>query len=500
MKIMKHIINYLGSLLAVVLISTTFAACSDKDDAGSANVGLGIKVFSPTKVVANQPMTINGSGFEAATEIEFPNGVKVTNFEIVSDDMIRVDAPSGIAAEGGKIIVRTADSEAESRLPLTLGATKVTGFSVQPGDNITGGDQITVYGSDLEFIKGVELLDTEGAVQVVDQKDFYRKGTSNLIFIVPKFNIYKGTFVGYLLTYDGQRIPLPELSYEPAATGHWEIVKTSIWKNNTSIGVVDWGNANYRFAGEGFGTGEECYVIPADVWAKMKTETFYVTVEGAAPQIRVTSGWWSTTWTGNDIQPGNELLTDNGDGTFTLAVTFGSDPIIDVLDQQHLLFTGGGYTPTELYFQEEVWVEDGEAGPSEYDIKEFTVYQNEGGSTSPTLQYPYYPSWGDDSGKIRIMRGMGDPSLENLGLTTSSKFVVYKEVGTKGQIQWNNPNWGSFAGVSCNDWAGDLETIEVPVTEDMLKCINGEISDGWGNTAIILQGDGLTVTKIVIVP
>ena len=118
---MKHIINYLSALLAVVLIGTTFAACSDDDDNGSANVGLGIKVFFPTKVVANQPMTINGSGFNDVTEIEFPGGLKVTNFEIVNDDMIKVNAPNGIPAEGGKIIVHTATDQAESRLPLTLG-------------------------------------------------------------------------------------------------------------------------------------------------------------------------------------------------------------------------------------------------------------------------------------------------------------------------------------------------------------------------------------------
>ena len=96
---MKHIINYLSTLLAVVLIGASFTACSSDDDNGSANVGLGIKVFFPTKVVTNQPMTINGSGFSEVTEIEFPGGVKVTDFEIVSDDMIRVDAPSGISAE-----------------------------------------------------------------------------------------------------------------------------------------------------------------------------------------------------------------------------------------------------------------------------------------------------------------------------------------------------------------------------------------------------------------
>ena len=504
---MKHIINYLSTLLAVVLIGASFTACSSDDDNGSANVGLGIKVFFPTKVVTNQPMTINGSGFSEVTEIEFPGGVKVTDFEIVSDDMIRVDAPSGISAEGGKIIVRTLSDEAESRLPLTVGHTNVTGFSKQPGETATGGEQITIFGSDLEFINAVELLDADGNIMLIEHKDFYRQGTSNVIFTLPKFNIYKGTYVGYVYTYDGQKIPMPELAYEPAATGHWEIVKTSIWKNDTSIGIVDWGNANYRFAPESNPTGEECYVVPQDVWDQMKNGTFYIKVDipnTSSYQIQVTNGWWDVTWLGRNITPWDpemaERVIANDDGTFYVEINFGEDPIVNDLDQKHLLFTGADYTVLELYFQEEIWVEDGEAGPSEYDIKEFTVYQNEGGSTSPTLQYPYYPSWGDDAGKIRIMRGMGDPSLENLGLTTSSKFVVYKAAGTTGQIQWNNPNWGSFAGVSCNDWSGELEEIEVPVTEDMLKCISGEIADGWSNTAIILQGDGLTVNKIVAVP
>lgn len=505
---MKHIINYLSALLAVVLIGTTFAACSDDDDNGSANVGLGIKVFFPTKVVANQPMTINGSGFNDVTEIEFPGGLKVTDFEIVNDDMIKVNAPNGIPAEGGKIIVHTATDQAESRLPLTLGHTSVTGYSKQPGETATGNELITVFGTDLEFINGVELLDAEGNPMLIDHKDFYRKGTSNLVFRLPKTNIYTGTFKGIIHTYDGQKIEMPEFAYEPAATGHWETVKTTIWKNSDpeGYGAISW-SGTYRFGLEGNDGNNECIATFAqDVWDKLKTGAFFMKYKpaGDSYQIRVTTGWWSTQWLGadNDIAPWNmaDRIIDNGDGTFYIEVFFDADPILDVLDQQHLLFTGNGYTPLELYFQEEVWVEEGQGGPSEYDIKAFTVYQNEGSNTEPTLQYPYKPSWSDDAGKIRIMRGMGDPAIETLKLSTSSKFIVYKEVGTTGQIQWNNPNWGSFAGVSCNDWAGDAETIEVPVTEDMLKCISGEISDGWSNTAIILQGDGLTVTKIVLVP
>ena len=69
-------------------------------------------------------------------------------------------------------------------------------------------------------------------------------------------------------------------------------------------------------------------------------------------QIRVTTGWWSTNWTSDDIFVGNELITENEDGTYSLAVNLADSPILDVLDAQHLLFTGGGYTVLKLYYLE----------------------------------------------------------------------------------------------------------------------------------------------------
>ena len=370
---MKHIINYLGALLAVVLIGATFTACSD-EDAQSANVGLGIKTFFPTKVVTNQPMTINGSGFNGVTEIEFPGGKKVTDFEIVGNDMIRVNAPSGIAADGGKIIVRTADDEAESHMSLTLGHTYVTGYSKQPGEKATGGELIDVFGSDLEFINSVELLDADGVPQLIDHKDFYRKGTYKLTIRLPKKNIYKGTFVGILHTYDGQSIMMPELAYEPGADeGHWETVKTTIWKNEDpdGNGVVNW-SGTYRFGLDGHDGNNECIAtFPEDVWNTLKTGTFYILYSAPDPtqyQIRVTNGWWDTQWMGkdNDIAPWNmaERIIDNGDGTFYIEVNFGDDPLVGTLDEKHLLLTGSGYTPLEIYTEEDIWI-DGPGGDQE---------------------------------------------------------------------------------------------------------------------------------------
>jgi len=371
---MKKILKYLGICLSVAMMGALTACDILNPVIEPEDLGLGIKVFFPTKVVTNQPMTINGSGFKDVTEIEFPNGVKVTNFELVGNDMIRVNAPAGIASDGGKIIVRTATEQAESPQLLSVGKTLVSGFSKQAGDEIQGGEQITIYGTDLEFINGVELLDADGNPVVLSDAAFYRKGTSSVVITIPK-KVFEGTFTGKLFTYDGQEILLPELKYKPAAEGgHWETQLVPFWENDGSHGAVSW-SGDYRFACEGFSTGEEITILSADIWSRLKSETFYLKVQSDNPQIRVTTGWWSTTWTGNDFMPGSEGLTDNGDGTFTLEINLAGDPILDVMDVQHLLFTGDRFTPVALLLPEDVWVE---GGGGHMEIVKTSIWKNDG--------------------------------------------------------------------------------------------------------------------------
>ena len=128
------------------------------------------------------------------------------------------------------------------------------------------------------------------------------------------------------------------------------ITKVSVWENDGSHGEINWGG-EYRFCLEGTDTHNECIAeFPQEIWNRIKSEKFYVTIRGDYPQIYVASGWWSHKWTGEDIVPGNELLTDNGDGTWTLTVNLAGDPLLDVLDERHLLFTGEGYSVEEIYF------------------------------------------------------------------------------------------------------------------------------------------------------
>ena len=377
---MKNIFKFFRAFLMVVF-AASLTGCLAEDQLESADVGLHVKVVFPTKVVAGQPMTINGSGFSETTEIVFPGEIVVTDFQIVSNDMIRVTAPKGIAAEGGKILVRTADGETESPLPITLGKTVISGYSAEAGMTVDGGSQITVYGTDLEFVKAVELLDADGNPALVEDKTFNRKSTDNIIFTVPK-KVYEGTFVGKLHTIDGQVFNMPELTYKPAADGgYWETQKIMIWENDGTYGQIAW-SSDYRFALEGTNGNGDAIVaeIPAATWAILKDGTFYMTISGGdAYQIRINTGWWSFDGDGvYDIHNGDERLVDNGDGTFTLAVTMSEEPlksgIYDLVDVQHLLFTGSGYTIHNLYYTEDVWVEGG----GSVEIVRTSIWKNDG--------------------------------------------------------------------------------------------------------------------------
>ena len=355
---MKKIFSYFGLVLSIALMGA-FTACNPRELDDLTEAGLGIKVFFPTKVVAGQPMTVNGRGFADVREVVFPDGISVTDIEHVGNGMIRVIAPSGISSAGGKLIVRTADDMAESSQDLTLGHTVVSGFSKQDGEEIEGGEQLTVYGTDLEFICRAELLDLDGNPLILEDEDFYRKGTNTVIITLPK-KIFEGTWVGKLYTFDGQEILLPELTYKPSSdAGHWETVKTSVWKN-AGAGAVSW-NGTYRFALEGHDGNNECIAeFPQDIWDKLMTETFYLDIEATDPQVRVTNGWWDAQWLG-DFQPGtSDRLVDNGDGTWTLEVNFADAPdYVATLIEKHILFTGDRYTPIEIYFKEDIWVDGG---------------------------------------------------------------------------------------------------------------------------------------------
>ncbi len=125
--------------------------------------------------------------------------------------------------------------------------------------------------------------------------------------------------------------------------------------------------------------------------------------------------------------------------------------------------------------------------PAEKDIALSTT--NMDGSA---IQYPFNFTW-DDSGRFRIMKA----DLKAWGVKVGSKLIFYKEQSATGQIQINNANWGGIETVA--DWSGTETQIVKEFDAAMMEVVNS-ISDGWSDTAFILQGDLKSVTKIAFLP
>ena len=469
----------------------SFNSCNIEEISETDDIGLGIKVFFPTKVVAGQPMTINGSGFKSVSEVVFPDGISVTDFEIVSDEMIRVTAPSGISAAGGNIIVRTSKNEAASNLPLTLGKTVVSGYSKQAGESAQGGEQITIFGEDLEFINGIELLDVDGNPNLITDDLFYRKGTNTVIFYVPSKNIFTGSFVGKVFTYDGREFDMPELTYEPAQeSGHWETKKTVYWENDGTP-IPSWGGT-FRFGLEGNDGNNECIAtFPADVWSLIKEGTVRVAVEvNDASNIRITTGWWSATYGGNEHNC-IDMIQEEEDGTKYIELDIkGEGSIYDAIDEQHLLFTGDAYTLLYIYTVEEIWV-PGEAG--HWERKSF--WKNDG---TPI------PSWG---GTFRFGLEGNDGNNECIAtfpadvwsLIKDGKVRVAVDVNDASNIRITTGWWSATYGGNehnCIDMIQEEEDGTKYIELDIKG--EGSIYDAIDQQHLLFTGDAYTLLEIYI--
>jgi hypothetical protein len=111
------------------------------------------------------------------------------------------------------------------------------------------------------------------------------------------------------------------------------------------------------------------------------------------------------------------------------------------------------------------------------------------------MNFPLPITW-DDSGRFRIQNNV-TPSLKDMKLTAGQSKMSFYKSGS-GQIQVNDGNWTAFTTLA--DWNGTESVLEMVLTQDMIDWITGAKNDGWSNSAFIIQGNGVTISKITITP
>lgn len=125
--------------------------------------------------------------------------------------------------------------------------------------------------------------------------------------------------------------------------------------------------------------------------------------------------------------------------------------------------------------------------PAEKDIATITTNMD-----NSAIKYPYNFTW-DDTGRFRIMKA----DLIKLGVKVGSKMLFYKDASATGQVQINDANWVPVETVA--EWDGHKDCIVKVFDAAMMAAVNST-TDGWSDTAFILQGDLKNVTKIAILP
>lgn len=126
--------------------------------------------------------------------------------------------------------------------------------------------------------------------------------------------------------------------------------------------------------------------------------------------------------------------------------------------------------------------------PAEKDIADFA--KNEAGTA---ITYPFVFSWSDGTGKFRLNKA----DLIKLGVKKGSKLIIYKDASVTGQVQINDANWAPLYTIA--DWNGTEAQLVQEFDDKMMNAINN-VSDGWSDTAFVIQGDLGKANKIVILP
>ena len=100
-------------------------------------------------------------------------------------------------------------------------------------------------------------------------------------------------------------------------------------------------------------------------------------------------------------------------------------------------------------------------------------------------------------GSGKYVAGAGKQFIGNTaGIKPGKTLRFYVSQFAFAQLQINDANWGQIACPKFDDGAAPA-IIDVVMDADFCTTVM-ETSDGWGDTAMVVQGEGLIVTKVTL--
>ena len=518
-----------------------------------------LETVAPTECVAapnpsknGQPLTISGKDLDVVASIEMPNVSDAVEFNCNDGKIVIPAVPA--SAQEGNLVLRMANGKGVE-VAYTLVKPVVTAYNPNP---VSAGGALTVQGKDRDLVASVNFgegsdvaeasvaADGTSMTLTVPMNAASGAPTLNLIngttVVAPEITVNEATFcyvkelpgedvelkagaamtlvvangdkltgvevngasVQYVLT-EGNKliIGLPESCGAGTkirlVSSNGEITYTLDVTPNTEVNTVIWTGAvdlnawsiNWQFGDGTQSAGEDPLAFTKIALAEGDVIHLYATAYNDWWQIQFFNGHWEAqTSIGDTFGNGNNINS----GIASLEKGYLDIVVTPQMLTEFTTYNDWGYC----------WILQGEGvvitkisvthyNSLEQNISSSLVRQDDQGQN---ISLPINMAW-DDSGRFRILIDK-DPAIKDMNLKAGKSVMYFYTSGT-GQLQINNGNWGSWTTLA--DWENaDDKKMELVLTQDMIDWLKGTQSDGWSSTGMIIQGDGMTLKKVTILP
>ena len=518
-----------------------------------------LETIAPTECVATpnpakngQPLSISGKDLDVVASIEMPNVSEAIEFNYNDGKIVIPAVPA--SAQEGNLVLRMANGKGVE-VVYTLVKPTVTAYNPNP---VSAGGALTIQGKDLDLVASVlfgEGADVAEVAVAADGNSMTLTVPMNAASGAPTLNLINGatveapaitvneatfcyvkelpgedvevkagsavtlvvangdkltgvevngTAVQYVLT-EGNKliIGLPESCGAGTKirliSSNGEITYTLDVTPNTEVNTVIWTGAvdlnawgiNWQFGDGTQSAGEDALAFTKIALAEGDVIHLYATAYNDWWQIQFFNGHWEAqTSIGDTFGNGNNINS----GIASLEKGYLDIVVTAQMLNELTTYNDWGYC----------WILQGEGvvitkisvthyNSLEQNISNSLVRQDD---QTQNISLPLNITWGDE-GRFRILIDK-DPAIKDMNLKAGKSVMYFYTSGT-GQIQINNGNWGAWTTIA--DWENaDDKKMELVLTQDMIDWLKGTQSDGWSSTGMIIQGDGMTIKKVTILP
>ena len=431
-----------------------------------------VTAYNPNPVSAGGALTIQGKDLDLVASVLFGEGADVAEVAVAADgNSMTLTVPMNAASGSPTLnLINGATVEAPA---ITVNEATFCYVKELPGEDVEvkAGSAVTLVVANGDKLTGVEVNGT--AVQYVLTEG------NKLIIGLPE-SCGAGTKIR-LISSNG------EITYTLDVTPNTE-VNTVIWTGAVDLNA--WG-INWQFGDGTQSAGEDALAFTKIALAEGDVIHLYATAYNDWWQIQFFNGHWEAqTSIGDTFGNGNNINS----GIASLEKGYLDIVVTAQMLNELTTYNDWGYC----------WILQGEGvvitkisvthyNSLEQNISNSLVRQDD---QTQNISLPLNITWGDE-GRFRILIDK-DPAIKDMNLKAGKSVMYFYTSGT-GQIQINNGNWGAWTTIA--DWENaDDKKMELVLTQDMIDWLKGTQSDGWSSTGMIIQGDGMTIKKVTILP